>query len=163
MPELMKSLKGFPGITSFTLFTRNVERPVPAELWNLIRDQRVQFNTGEGTLPIDRINSLTLEPLCIQTKPFLQLRVKADLYPFKPTAEDTHLRRIEVLQMKVKVSVHGLCEYKMHIPSTPEAIIVRELREGWTPVHLEGQTQDDEEQRDMNNHYRWKTYMQFGM
>ncbi|KAH8108427.1 hypothetical protein DFH11DRAFT_1549077 [Phellopilus nigrolimitatus] len=52
------------------------------------------------------------------------------------------------------------------VGGSPEAIIVREPREGWTPVnqvHLEGQAQDDEEQRDMNNYYRWKTYMQFGM
>ncbi|KAH8116549.1 hypothetical protein DFH11DRAFT_1829422 [Phellopilus nigrolimitatus] len=243
MPELMKSLKSLPGLTSFTLFTRNVERPVPAELWNLIRDQRDQIKSltfighwtppaGEDTDPIDGINSLTLEPLCIQTKPFLklvktpELRLvheyfgyggeKADLYPFKPSAEDTHLRRIDVdiyrrggsfqgeptehiydftqvLQTKVKVSVHGLCEYKMHIPSTwkcvkkvlpklfvddlstfdvsrvggsPEAIIVREPREGWTPVnqvHLEGQAQDDKEQRDMARYYRWKTCMQLGI
>ncbi|KAH8110023.1 hypothetical protein DFH11DRAFT_1623124 [Phellopilus nigrolimitatus] len=198
-------------------------KPVPAELWNLIWDQRDQINSltfighwtppaGEGTLPIDGINSLTLEPLCIQTKPFLQLvktpelrlvheyfgydGEKADLYPHGRSFKGEHTEHIydftEMLQTKVKASVHGLCEYEMHFPSTwkrvkevlpklfvddlstfdvrhvggsPEAIIVREPREGWTPVnqaHLEEQAQDDEEQRDMNNYYRWKTYMQFG-
>ncbi|KAH8116560.1 hypothetical protein DFH11DRAFT_1581504 [Phellopilus nigrolimitatus] len=122
MGELMNMFKELTGLLRLTLSTGRKERPIPLILWNWIqrRGNRLKDLTIGGwwsvpkdnvLLPIDGVERLNLEPLCVHTKPFLKLIKTPNLtmthytigdhymplYPFRPSAEEgAHLRNIHI-------------------------------------------------------------------